>query len=127
MHSTYKKMIYKMLEKDRGTVAEDPWTLYILRCNDGSLYTGVTKNMDRRLQMHQKGKASRYTRTRLPVELLYQEPCGGRARALVRECEVKAYSKKFKERLVVGEALPKSSVKNKKEKRRKKSDRKKSK
>lgn len=69
---------------------KETWFLYILECRDGSLYTGVTNNLDRRFKMHQGGRASRFTRTRLPVKLRYHEPCGSRTQALVRECAVKS-------------------------------------
>lgn len=73
------------------------WFLYILRCADGSLYTGITTDLERRLQKHQKGRASKYTRSRLPVKLVYQERCQGRANALIREFAVKALAKAKKE------------------------------
>ena len=81
---------------------DDPWYLYILRCKDGSLYTGITKDLERRFQMHQTGKASRYTRTRRPVEMLYQEACPSRTQALVRECRVKALPRTKKTALIEG-------------------------
>lgn len=80
--------------------AGEAWFLYILRCQDGSFYTGITKDLEVRFNQHNLGRASRYTRTRRPVELIYQEPCAGRSEALVRECAVKALSKKQKETLV---------------------------
>ena len=49
------------------------WFLYLVRCGDGSLYTGITNNVSRRCKQHNAGIASRYTRSRLPVELIYQE------------------------------------------------------
>jgi len=51
----------------------DPWFVYILRCVDGSLYTGITKDVKRRCQQHNAGTASRYARSRRPVTLIYQE------------------------------------------------------
>lgn len=78
------------------------WFLYILRCRGDTFYTGVTKDLERRLKMHNNGKASSYTRARRPVALVYYEECAGRARALVRECEVKALSRRKKEALVSG-------------------------
>ncbi|OGW85992.1 MAG: hypothetical protein A3C35_07420 [Omnitrophica bacterium RIFCSPHIGHO2_02_FULL_46_11] len=81
----------------------DAWFLYILRCKDGSLYTGITKDLERRFKMHTTGKASHYTRTRRPLEMLYREPCGTRTQALVRECFVKSFSKKKKEKLILGQ------------------------
>ena len=78
------------------------WFLYILGCCDGSFYTGVTTNIDRRLREHQKGKASRYTRIRRPVVLVYQEECGTRSQSLARECAVKSLSRRRKEELISG-------------------------
>jgi len=78
----------------------DKWSLYILKCCDGSFYTGITNNLDRRLKMHQDGKASRYTRTRGPVEMLYSETCSDRSSALIRECEVKEWPRVKKAALI---------------------------
>jgi len=80
--------------------ATETWFLYILSCNDGSLYTGITKDIARRIKMHQDGKASRYTRTRRPVQLMYQESCTNRTQALIREYTVKSYPRKKKRRLL---------------------------
>jgi len=77
------------------------WSLYILECRDGSLYTGVTNDIDRRFLAHQEGKASRYTRTRRPVALVYREECGSRSQALSRECAVKSLSRERKDELIV--------------------------
>ncbi len=77
------------------------WSLYILKCGDGSLYTGVTNDIDRRFLAHQKGKASRYTRTRRPVALVYREECGSRSQALTRECAVKSLSRPRKDALIL--------------------------
>lgn len=90
-------------KKSRKKSKDKDWLLYILGCADGTFYTGVTKDLENRLKMHQKGKASKYTRARLPVELLYQEACGTRTQALVRECEVKGYDRKRKEKLIESE------------------------
>ena len=78
------------------------WSLYILRCLDESFYTGVTTDIDRRFREHQEGRASRFTRTRRPVVLVYQEKCGSRSEALSRECAVKTMSRRAKEELVAG-------------------------
>ena len=83
--------------------ARDKWFLYILKCADGSFYTGITKDIERRFKMHSSGEASRYTRTRRPVKLLYQELCGSRTQALVRECKVKAFPKERKLALINGD------------------------
>ena len=79
---------------------EELWCVYILRCADGSLYTGITKDLDRRLEQHNAGTASRYTRSRLPVVLEYQEQQPGKGRALQRELAIKALSRAAKEALI---------------------------
>ena len=68
---------------------ESVWFLYILQCRDGSFYTGVTNDIDRRIKAHQEGTASRYTRIRRPVVLVYREKCGSRSASLARECAVR--------------------------------------
>ena len=76
------------------------WLVYVLRCRDGSLYTGITNDLDRRLATHAAGKASRYTRSRLPVTLAYQEPQPTKSRALKREAAIKKLVRSRKEMLV---------------------------
>jgi len=93
--------VMKAKEKKKfGRKKKDSWFLYILGCRDGSFYTGITKDLTRRFTAHSKGTASRFTRTRLPVKILYQEVCGSRIDALVRECAVKALPRKKKETLI---------------------------
>ena len=76
------------------------WFVYILRCADGSLYTGITIDLERRIEQHNAGTASRYTRSRLPVELVYQEGSTTKSKALKRELAIKALSRKAKEALI---------------------------
>ena len=76
------------------------WFVYLLRCADGSLYTGITNDVPRRLKQHNAGTASRYTRSRLPVVLLYQEAQASHGHALKRELAIKALSRKEKESLI---------------------------
>ena len=76
------------------------WPLYILRCGDGTLYTGITTDVPRRLEAHRQGRGAKYTRGRGPLELIYQEECGTHSEALKRELEVKALSRMEKERLI---------------------------
>ena len=76
------------------------WFVYILRCADGSLYTGIAKDLDRRLEQHNAGTASRYTRSRLPVTLEYQEEQPTQSLALKREAAIKATSRQQKESLI---------------------------
>ncbi len=76
------------------------WFVYILRCADGTLYTGIAKDVDRRLEEHNAGTASRYTRCRLPVVLEHQEEQPNRSAALKRELAIKRLSRAAKEMLV---------------------------
>jgi putative endonuclease len=99
----------KAREESRVAEAAPVWHLYVLRCGDGSYYTGVTTDIERRLGEHQAGKASRYTRAHRPVELVHREACGTRAQALSRECAVKSLSRAAKEALVGGEGRPKGT------------------
>ena len=61
------------------------WTVYILRCGDGTLYTGCTNDLPRRLEAHQSGRGAKYTRSHLPVELVYRELEADKSAALRRE------------------------------------------
>lgn len=81
---------------------ESVWHLYILRCKDGSLYTGITTDVEKRLEMHRSGKGAKYTRGRAPLELVYREECGDHSAALKRELEIKAFSKEKKLLLIGG-------------------------
>ncbi len=76
------------------------WNCYILRCADGSLYTGITNDLDRRLISHNAGAASRYTRGRRPVALVYAEPQPDRSTATKREATLKRLPRVAKLRLV---------------------------
>ena len=76
------------------------WYVYILRCGDGSLYTGITNDLALRLQRHGAGKGARYTRSRLPVELVYQERANGQGAALRRELALKRLTRAEKLALI---------------------------
>ena len=76
------------------------WHLYILECRDGSLYTGITDDVQRRLIQHNAGKGAKYTRGRGPVRLCYQEVCGTHGDALRREFEVKRLTRQEKLALI---------------------------
>ncbi|MEQ9305327.1 MAG: GIY-YIG nuclease family protein [Marinoscillum sp.] len=82
--------------------ADNPtiWFIYILRCADESFYTGITTDLNRRYEQHNAGTASRYTRSRLPVSMVYHEIQANRSLALKRELEIKAMSRKLKEELI---------------------------
>jgi len=72
------------------------WWVYMVECADGSLYTGIARDPDQRLAAHNSGKGARYTRSRLPVKLVYREPARDRANASRREAQIKAYSRSDK-------------------------------
>lgn len=76
------------------------WYLYILRCRDNTLYTGITTDVEKRLEAHRSGKGAKYTRGRTPLELVYREECENHSHALKRELEVKALSRAEKENLL---------------------------
>ncbi len=75
------------------------WTVYIVRCNDASLYTGVAKDLARRIEQHNAGTGAKYTRSRLPVTLVYSEQAADRGAALRREIEIKRLPAASKRRL----------------------------
>ena len=70
--------------------------VYMLRCSDGSLYTGYTIDLGRRLASHRSGRGSKYTRARLPVDLVYSEEAPSLGSALKREIEIKKLSRSQK-------------------------------
>jgi len=74
--------------------------VYILRCSDGSLYTGWTNNLTERINAHNNGTASKCTRARLPVELVYSELCESKSAAMKREFEIKKFTRAKKEKLI---------------------------
>lgn len=76
------------------------WYLYILRCKDNTLYTGIAVDVQARLEMHRSGKGAKYTRGRGPLELVYTEECGSHSDALKREIAVKKLPRQDKEKLI---------------------------
>ena len=76
------------------------WFVYMLRCADGSLYTGITNDLARRLAAHRAGTASRYTRSRRPVRLVYRERRRSRSAALKREAAIKRLPRAAKLRII---------------------------
>lgn len=79
---------------------ENAWYLYILRCKDDTLYTGITTDVEKRLEAHRSGKGAKYTRGRSPLTLVYRETCGTHSEALKRELAVKAMSREEKQKLI---------------------------
>ena len=95
MESKYLKMIRGM--KGKG---KKDWAVYILRCGDGSLYTGIAKDVQVRLKQHSEGRGATYTRTRLPVTLLYQQQGLTHSEALIREAQIKAMPRSKKQEII---------------------------
>jgi predicted GIY-YIG superfamily endonuclease len=91
----YLRMIQGMKKKGRKE-----WTVYILRCGDGSLYTGIAKDVQARVNQHSEGRGAAYTRSRLPVTLLYQQEGLTHSKALIREAEIKAMPRSNKEEII---------------------------
>ena len=79
---------------------EQTWKLYILRCGDDTLYTGITVDVEHRFAMHKAGKGAKYTRGRGPLKLVYIEDCGSHSDALQREIAVKRLSRAEKIKLI---------------------------
>jgi putative endonuclease len=78
------------------------WFLYIIRCRDKTLYTGITTNIPRRIREHNAGRGAFYTRNKAPVRLVYQETMLGRSLALKREAKIKRLNRAQKLVLIAG-------------------------
>ena len=76
------------------------WIIYILKCKDQSLYTGITNDIDKRIEKHISGNGSKYLRGRLPIKLVYEEIALNRSEATKREVEIKKLNKKEKQFLI---------------------------
>ena len=74
--------------------------IYIVKCNDGSLYTGYAKNVEQRVAKNNNGQGAKYTKIRRPVKLVYQETFDNKSDALKREYEIKTYSRAKKLKLI---------------------------
>jgi predicted GIY-YIG superfamily endonuclease len=81
---------------------EPMWHVYVVRCADRTLYTGVAKDLAARMIAHNAGRASKYTRSRLPVELVYRETVATRSAALKRELAIKRLPAEAKRELIAG-------------------------
>lgn len=81
-------------------MGSQPWCVYMLRCRDESLYTGMTNDVPRRLAAHAAGKGGAYTRSRRPLRLVYREPAKDRSAALRREAALKRLTAREKWALV---------------------------
>jgi len=84
---------------------ENQWVVYMLECYDGTYYTGITNDLERRITEHNdsspKSKAARYTRARQPVQIIYSEKCENRKEASKREFAIKKLSRSQKEKLIL--------------------------
>jgi len=76
------------------------WEVYFVRCRDNTLYAGIARDAEKRLAMHNSGQGAKYTRSRLPVTLVYRESCTDHSAALRREAALKKLTRKEKETLI---------------------------
>lgn len=81
------------------------YRVYILLCADDTLYTGITTNLSQRIEIHNSGKGAKYTRGRLPAQLVYQEECPDKSAALRRELEIKRLSRREKLQLIMSRLI----------------------
>ena len=88
----------------------EAYYVYMLRCRGGSLYTGMTNDVARRMAMHCSGRGAKYTRGRGPVELIYREACPDRAAALRREAAIKRLSRTGKQASVWNLTKPRGTT-----------------
>lgn len=79
--------------------------VYILSCGDGTFYTGWTTDLEKRVKVHNQGKGAKYTRSRLPVKLLYSEEYSEKGEALRREAAIKKLTRRQKEELIAGNQM----------------------
>ena len=77
------------------------WTVYIVECSDGTLYTGVAKELDKRISQHNAGEGAKYTRARLPVKVVYTEQMANRSEAQQREYAIKQLKRSQKQALII--------------------------
>jgi putative endonuclease len=77
------------------------WVCYLLECADGTLYCGITNDLDKRMAAHNAGTGAKYTRSRRPVKLAHAETCADKSAALQRECEIKRLNRERKLALFV--------------------------
>ncbi len=82
------------------TDAAAEWSIYLIRCHNGHLYTGISTDVARRFAKHQAGKGAKYLRGKGPLELVYQQKIGTRSEALKAEIKVKKMSRQTKEKLI---------------------------
>ena len=76
------------------------WKVYILKCSDGTFYTGISNNLKARIEKHNSGKGAKYTKPRRPVNLVYSEICSDKSSSLKREMQIKKLSRQKKKDLI---------------------------
>lgn len=82
------------------------WHVYMVRCRDGSLYTGITTDIKKRIATHNTGKGAAYTRSRKPVVLIWTRPAKSESLARKREAKIKTWSKQEKEAFILTHQRP---------------------
>src|SRR5207302_8123543 len=98
MKPNYRRMLEALARPNRASEPKE-WNVYILRCADGTLYTGIAKDVSARLRLHNAGRGAAYTRTRAPAVLIHQERRLNRSQALIREAQIKRMPRGKKENL----------------------------
>ena len=76
------------------------WSIYVVRCSDGTLYCGISNNITKRIDAHNNGKGAKYTKSRLPVSLVYSEEIGTMSAAMRRERQIKKMTRRQKNDLI---------------------------
>jgi putative endonuclease len=89
-------LLYNSSSMSPANKKKSRWFLYIVECSDATWYTGITCDIVRRLRQHNAGTASRYTRSRLPVKIIFQESCRNKSDALKKEFAIKTMTRKEK-------------------------------
>lgn len=84
---------------------EGVWWVYIVRCRFGTLYTGITRDLERRLQQHADGTGAKYLRGRAPLTLMFRQQVPSKSEALVLERRIKRLSRDEKQRLILAEVM----------------------
>jgi len=98
----YRPVDKKKYDEHYDNIDFSKWYVYLVECNDGSLYCGITNNPDKRIETHNKGKGAKYTTTRRPVSLVYSETANNKSEALKREIQIKRLSRNQKLCLING-------------------------
>jgi predicted GIY-YIG superfamily endonuclease len=103
----YRRMIKTMQAREEAAAEPSPadWSVYIVRCGDDSLYTGVAKDVDARIALHNTGRGAAYTRARRPVRLVYRADGLTRSQALVEEARIKSLPREEKRGLIIASEI----------------------